>query len=72
MSVGKHPTSPLSYSEAEQVAAAILPRWAGITGLSAAPTAEQATDLVQRVLREAAVVIAERPDPSGQVNGEPQ
>lgn len=64
MTPGQHPRSPLTYSEAEQVAAAILPRWAGITGLSVAPTAEQATDLVQRVLREAAVVIAERVDPT--------
>lgn len=54
------PKSPLSYDEAERVAAAILPRWAGITGLSVAPSIEQITDLVQRAMREAAVVIAER------------
>lgn len=43
----------------------MLPRCAGITGLSVAPTAEQATDLVQRVLREAAVVISEREQSNG-------
>lgn len=64
MTPGQHPKSPLSFDEAEQVAAAILPRWAGITGLSAAPSIEQTTDLVQRILREAAVVIAERVDPT--------
>lgn len=53
-------TRLLSFDEAEQVAITILLRWAGITGLSAAPSIEQTTDLVQRILREAAVVIAER------------
>jgi hypothetical protein len=57
---GQTPTSPLTYAEAEQVAEAILARWTGITGLSAAPSIEQVTDLVQRVLRETAVVVAER------------
>lgn len=64
---GQHPTTPLSYDEAERVAAAILPRWTGITGQGAVPSLEQVTDLVQRAMREAAVVIAERP-----VAGEPQ
>ena len=58
-------TSPLTYAEAEKVAAQLAPRWIGMTGQPGAPCEFQIADIVQFVLRAAAVVIAER-DGAGQ------
>lgn len=58
--VGQAPSSPLSYAEAELVALRIMTRWTGLTGQKEHPQIEQITDLVQRILRETAVVIADR------------
>lgn len=58
--IGTAPTTPLSYDEAQVIATGLVGRWQGITGQSAAPSIEQVTDLVQRVLRDTAVLISER------------
>lgn len=60
MTIGTAPTSPLSYDEATTIAFSLVGRWQGITGQSAAPSIEQVTDLVQRVLRDTAVLLCER------------
>lgn len=65
MTPGSTPRSPLSFDEAEQVAITLIARWHGITGQASAPSLEQVTDLVQRTLREAAVVISEREPSNG-------
>lgn len=50
----------MTHSEAEAIAAALAPRWAGITGQQTAPTEEQLTDLVQWVARKTAEKIEAR------------
>ena len=66
MTPGATPRSPLSFDEAEQVAITLIARWQGITGQAAPPSIEQVTDLVQRALREAAVVMSERSEGEAQ------
>ena len=66
MTPGSTPRSPLTYDEAEQVAITLIARWQGITGQNAHPSIEQVIDLVQRTLREAAVVVSERKDGAGE------
>ena len=57
-------TPRLTWSEAEQVAALLAPRWPAIMGDAAPiPAPEPLTDLVQAVLRTAADVASQREEP---------
>lgn len=59
----------LTYEEAERVAADLSRVWVGMTGLCETPKVECIADVVQRALRGARTVIAERNAQKYDANG---